>query len=74
MVQAADIDPRFSFEAREWPNGHYIHTIGDRQEDPTTFSYWLLYRLTNEPDPLKPPSNEFIKSVNLSLLRVFLEE
>lgn len=28
MTQAADIDPRFAFEAREWPNGHYVHTLG----------------------------------------------
>lgn len=28
MTQAAEIDPRFAFEAREWPNGHYVHTLG----------------------------------------------
>lgn len=63
MVQASDIDPRFGFESHEWPNGHYIHTIGDKQEDPSTYNYWLLYNLRSEPDPLNPPANEFIKSV-----------
>lgn len=28
MTQAADMDPHFAFEAREWPNGHYVHTLG----------------------------------------------
>jgi gastric intrinsic factor len=26
---------RFSFEAREWPNGHYIHTLAGKKEEPT---------------------------------------
>lgn len=66
MVQASDIDPRFGFEAHEWPNGHYIHTIGDKQEDPSSFNYWLLYKLLAEPDPSNPPGNEFIKSVKIT--------
>ena len=63
MVQAADIDPRFAFEAHEWPNGHYIHTIGAHTEDLTKFNYWLLYKLPDMPDPNKLPENKFINSV-----------
>lgn len=63
MVQAADIDPRFAFEAHEWPNGHYIHTIGEHTEDLTKFNYWLLYKLPDMPDPHKLPENKFINSV-----------
>lgn len=34
MTQAADLDPRFGFEAREWPNGHYVHTLAGKREEP----------------------------------------
>lgn len=34
MTQAADIDMRFAFEAREWPNGHYVHTLAGKKEEP----------------------------------------
>lgn len=34
MTQAADMDPRFEFEAREWPNGHYVHTLAGKKEEP----------------------------------------
>lgn len=34
MTQAADMDPRFAFEAREWPNGHYVHTLAGLKEEP----------------------------------------
>ena len=34
MTQAAEIDPRFTFEAREWPNGHYVHTLAGMKEEP----------------------------------------
>lgn len=64
MVQASDIDNRFAFEAHDWPNGHYIHTLGGRQEEPGKFNYWLLYRMTEMPDPNNPPGNECIKSVS----------
>lgn len=67
MVQASDIDNRFAFEAHDWPNGHYIHTLGGRQEEPGKFNYWLLYRLTEMPDPNNPPGNECIKSVSIAL-------
>ena len=26
--------PRYSFEAREWPNGHYVHTLAGKKEEP----------------------------------------
>lgn len=64
MIQAADIDPRFAFEAHEWPNGHYIHTIGGHTEDLTKFNYWLLYKLPEMPDPNKLPENKYINSVS----------
>lgn len=64
---AADIDPRFAFEAHEWPNGHYIHTIGGHTEDLTKFNYWLLYKLPDMPDPNKLPENKFINSVSNAL-------
>lgn len=63
MVQAADIDPRFAFESHEWPNGHYIHTIGAHKEDLAKFNYWLLYKLPDMPDTNKLPENRFINSV-----------
>lgn len=34
MKQAADLDSRFEFEAREWPNGHYVHTLAGKKEEP----------------------------------------
>lgn len=34
MNQAAEIDSRFGFEAREWPNGHYVHTLAGKKEEP----------------------------------------
>lgn len=64
MIQASDIDPRFAFEAHEWPNGHYIHTIGGHTEDLTKFNYWLLYKLPDMPDTNKLPENKFINSVS----------
>lgn len=34
MKQASDQDNHFAFEAREWPNGHYVHTIAGMKEEP----------------------------------------
>ncbi|KAL5275404.1 hypothetical protein ACFFRR_001344 [Megaselia abdita] len=34
MTQAAELDSRFVFEAREWPNGHYVHTLAGKNEEP----------------------------------------
>lgn len=25
---------RFAFEARVWPNGHYVHTLAGKKEEP----------------------------------------
>ncbi|KAG5672904.1 hypothetical protein PVAND_002992 [Polypedilum vanderplanki] len=70
MTQAADIDPKFSFEAREWPNGHYIHTLAGKKEEPTLYHYWLLYRLPEIPDPESPPGNQLIAPVGVDELMV----
>lgn len=63
MIQASDIDPRFVFEAHDWPNGHYIHTIGGHNEDPVRSYYWILYRLPDLPDLNNLPGNKFMNSV-----------
>lgn len=63
MTQAADLDPRFTFEAREWPNGHYVHTLAGKKEEPRGYNYWLLYRLPEQPDPTNPPGNQLIAPV-----------
>lgn len=34
MSQAADLDARFGFETKEWPNGHYVHTLAGKKEEP----------------------------------------
>lgn len=34
MKQAAELDPRFAFETSEWPNGHYVHTLAGKKEEP----------------------------------------
>lgn len=34
MQQAAEQNPRFAFEAQEWPNGHYVHTLAGKKEEP----------------------------------------
>lgn len=70
MNQAAEIDSRFSFEAREWPNGHYIHTLADKKEEPRGYNYWLLYRLPELPDPNNPPGNQLIAPVGVDELMV----
>ncbi|CAD7086977.1 unnamed protein product [Hermetia illucens] len=63
MAQAAEIDPRFAFEARVWPNGHYVHTLAGKKEEPRGYNYWLLYRLPELPDPNNPPGNQLIAPV-----------
>lgn len=70
MTQAADIDPRFGFEAREWPNGHYVHTLAGKKEEPRGYNYWLLYRLPELPDPSNPPGNQLIAPVGVDELMV----
>ena len=43
MTQAADIDKRFDFEAREWPNGHYVHTLAGKKEEPKRYVFMIKY-------------------------------
>uniref|UniRef100_T1IVF5 DUF4430 domain-containing protein n=1 Tax=Strigamia maritima TaxID=126957 RepID=T1IVF5_STRMM len=42
MLHAVDLDKRYEFEAKEWPNGHYVHTLSGRKENTTMNQYWLL--------------------------------
>ncbi|XP_055620873.1 uncharacterized protein CG3556 isoform X2 [Toxorhynchites rutilus septentrionalis] len=70
MKQAAEIDSRFSFEAREWPNGHYVHTLAGMKEEPKSYHYWLLYRLPEKPDTKNPPGNQLIAPLGVDELLV----
>ncbi|GAB0088126.1 Uncharacterized protein CG3556 [Sergentomyia squamirostris] len=70
MTQAADMDSRFAFEAREWPSGHYVHTLAGMKEEPRGYNYWLLYRLPELPDPANPPGNQLIAPVGVDELMV----
>lgn len=63
MQMAMEADPKFSFEASEWPNGHYVHTLAGYKEEPMGYHYWLLYRLPEVPDPLAPPANHMVAPV-----------
>lgn len=68
MQMAMDMDARFSFEAFEWPNGHYVHTLSGYKEEPMGYHYWLLYRLPEIPDPMSPPANQLVAPVGMYLL------
>ncbi|XP_058466778.1 uncharacterized protein CG3556 [Malaya genurostris] len=70
MKQAAEIDSRFAFEAREWPNGHYVHTLAGMKEEPKSYHYWLLYRLPEKPDAKSPPGNQLIAPLGVDELLV----
>ncbi|KFB43497.1 AGAP004726-PA-like protein [Anopheles sinensis] len=70
MKQAAEIDTRFSFEAREWPNGHYVHTLAGMKEEPKSYHFWLLYRLPERPDTKNPPGNQLIAPLGVDELLV----
>uniref|UniRef100_A0A182NN82 Uncharacterized protein n=1 Tax=Anopheles dirus TaxID=7168 RepID=A0A182NN82_9DIPT len=70
MKQAAEIDPRFTFEAREWPNGHYVHTLAGMKEEPKSYHFWLLYRLPERPDTKNPPGNQLIAPLGVDELLV----
>lgn len=63
MQMAMEIDPKFTFEASEWPNGHYVHTLAGYKEEPMGYYYWLLYRLPEIPDPSAPPANQLVAPV-----------
>ncbi|XP_050545819.1 uncharacterized protein CG3556 [Daktulosphaira vitifoliae] len=60
MQRASDLDNAFTFSATEWPNGHYVHTLSGLKEEPTSYHFWLLYKLKSSPDPKNPPSNQLV--------------
>uniref|UniRef100_A0A6M2DW14 Putative conserved secreted protein n=1 Tax=Xenopsylla cheopis TaxID=163159 RepID=A0A6M2DW14_XENCH len=70
MLMAADMDAAFEFEASDWPNGHYVHTLGGKKEDPKGYLYWLLYRLPEAPDVQLPPGNQHVAPVGVDGLTV----
>ncbi|XP_022907113.1 uncharacterized protein CG3556 [Onthophagus taurus] len=70
MQMAMEADPRFAFEASEWPNGHYVHTLAGFKEEPMGYHYWLLYRLPEVPDPLVPPANHMVAPVGVDDLLI----
>ncbi|XP_059049737.1 uncharacterized protein CG3556 [Achroia grisella] len=70
MQMAADQNPKFKFEASEWPNGHYVHTLAGHKEEPMGYHYWLLYRLPEIPDPSSPPGNQLVAPVGVDDLLV----
>ncbi|RVE47343.1 hypothetical protein evm_008024 [Chilo suppressalis] len=70
MQMAAEQNPKFKFEASEWPNGHYVHTLAGHKEEPMGYHYWLLYRLPETPDPAAPPGNQLVAPVGVDDLLV----
>lgn len=60
MQIASLLDNHFVFEASEWPNGHYVHTLAGYKEEPMGYHYWLLYRVPTVPDPSNPPANQLV--------------
>ncbi|XP_060533021.1 uncharacterized protein CG3556 isoform X2 [Cylas formicarius] len=70
MQMAMDMDPHFAFEASEWPNGHYVHTLAGYKEEPMGYHYWLLYRLPELPDPSAPPANQLVAPVGVDDLLI----
>ncbi|XKL64168.1 hypothetical protein PGB90_004254 [Kerria lacca] len=62
MQRAAETDPKYAFSATEWPNGHYVHTLYGYKEEPSSYHYWVLYRLQEFPDPKNPPGNQMVAS------------
>ncbi|XP_072392743.1 uncharacterized protein CG3556 [Diabrotica undecimpunctata] len=70
MQLAMEMDPHFAFEASEWPNGHYVHTLAGYKEEPMGYHYWLLYRLPELPDPLTPPANQLVAPVGVDDLLI----
>ncbi|VVC97082.1 unnamed protein product [Leptidea sinapis] len=70
MQMAAEQEPKFKYEASEWPNGHYVHTLAGHKEEPMGYHYWLLYRLPEIPDPASPPGNQLVAPVGVDDLLV----
>lgn len=58
------------FLSTEWPNGHYVHTLGGYKEEPMSYHYWLLYKLPMPPDLALPPPNQFVAPVGVDELLV----
>uniref|UniRef100_A0A8D9EFP7 Uncharacterized protein CG3556 n=1 Tax=Cacopsylla melanoneura TaxID=428564 RepID=A0A8D9EFP7_9HEMI len=70
MQAAAETDRNFKFQATEWPNGHYVHTLAGFKEEPNSYHYWLLYRLPSVPDPQHPPGNQHVAPTGVDDLLV----
>jgi gastric intrinsic factor len=70
MQIAAEQDSRYVFDATEWPNGHYVHTIAGYKEEPSRYHYWLLYQMPDLPEPANPPGNNLITPVGVDGLTV----
>ncbi|KYN19510.1 hypothetical protein ALC57_07986, partial [Trachymyrmex cornetzi] len=67
MLLAASMSPHFQFTASEWPNGHYVHTLAGYKEEPMSYHYWLLYRLSLPPEPSSPPGNQLVAPGGMNL-------
>ena len=50
----------FRFAATVWPNGHYVHTLSGRREQPEAYHYWLLYKIPKDPNPESPPPTTYV--------------
>ncbi|PSN52915.1 Uncharacterized protein C0J52_02988 [Blattella germanica] len=70
MQIAAEQDSHYAFEAIDWPNGHYVHTIAGYKEEPSRYRYWLLYEVPVLPEPSNPPGNNLITPVGVDSLIV----
>ncbi|KDR09560.1 uncharacterized protein CG3556 [Zootermopsis nevadensis] len=70
MQIAAEQDAHYLFEATEWPNGHYVHTIAGYKEEPSCYHYWLLYQVPTLPEPASPPGNNLVTPVGVDGLVV----
>lgn len=70
MQMAMEMDSHFAFEASEWPNGHYVHSLAGYKEEPMGYNYWLLYRLPELPDPSVPPANQLVAPVGVDDLLI----
>ncbi|KAK7865008.1 hypothetical protein R5R35_000032 [Gryllus longicercus] len=70
MLLAAQDDSHYHFEATEWPNGHYVHTLAGFKEEPTSYYFWLLYQTAEMPDPANPPGNQLITPVGVDGLLI----
>ncbi|KYN03524.1 hypothetical protein ALC62_05651 [Cyphomyrmex costatus] len=70
MLLAASMSPHFQFTASEWPNGHYVHTLAGYKEEPMSYHYWLLYRLSSPPEPSSPPGNQLVAPGGVDNLQI----